>query len=192
MSDTGPAGAGRKALSWFLLVIVVLNFAGLSLMLGWAPAQRLLDDHAMRDWPAVQGRITDGHVEFRHSPRIGKRSAWDGWCAGWSYVYEWQGASHSGVLGDTTPSTLAPGCFSYREGAQQALLRRPAGSTLPVRVDPATPWHASTQPAGLKAGDIAELLLASIPLDVMLWGWVAGLRARTRARKAAGAPPATP
>ena len=193
MTGNAPAGAGRKVPSLFFALLIGLNFVGLSVMLGWRPAQRLLDDYATRDWPVVAARITDGHVEFRHSPRIGKRLPWDGWCASWSYVYEWRGARHSDSVADSTPSTLATGCFSYREGAQQALLRRPVGSTLPVRVDPAASWHSSTRPAGLQGGDIAELALASIPLDILLWGCVAALRARARARAAAaGASAARP
>ena len=160
--------------------VFVALLVGLSVMLCWTSAHNIRDEYRAQDWPVVQARIAEGRVDFRHAPAIGKHAAWSGWCASWKYAYDWHGTSQWALLGDNTPSTFAPGCFAYQAGAQQALLRHPQDTTLPVRVDPASPWHSSAQPAGVRGGDIAGLALGLVPAIVALWASIAGIRARPR------------
>ena len=162
--------------------LVVLVAGGVTVMLCWTPAHDIRDEILGQDWVVVPARIAEARVESRHTPAIGKRSAWNGWCASWKYAYEWHGANHWAVVGDDTPSTLAPGCFTYQAGAQQASARHPPGTTLPVRVDPASPWHSTTRPAGVRGGDIVALVFGLTPALIVFWGCVAGLRARPGAR----------
>ena len=182
MTDSHPVQTARATgpLAFLAMGLLVLAVAGVTTMLCWTPAHAIHDEILGQDWTVVPARITEARVEFRHTPRMGKRSAWDGWCASWKYAYEWHGANHWAIVGDSTPSTLAPGCFAFQAGAQQALARHPLDTTLQVRVDPASPWHSSTQPAGVRGGDIVALLFGLTPALIFVGGCVAGLRARGR------------
>ena len=176
-----------------LVALLVVFMAGLSAMLGWIPLRHIQETRLVARWPIVPARITEGRVDARHQPAQGKHVAWDGWCARWGYTYDWQGTRHSGIVDDDTPSVFAPGCFAYEAGARRALARRAQDSTLSVRVDPAQPWHSTTQSARVAADDVAFLLFALAPLGFAVWFVTLGLRGRRALRAAAsGGPPAAP
>ena len=184
MTDTRPALPARALgpLAFVGMGVIVLVAVGLTTMLCWRPANAIRDDLQRQAWTIVPARITEARVDFRHTPAIGKRSSWNGWCASWKYAYDWHGSSHWATVDDDTPSTLAPGCFSYQESAQHASARHPPGSTLPVRVDPAAPWHSSASPVDIRGSDIAALAFGLVPALIFVAGCVSGWRARPAAR----------
>ena len=184
MTDTRPTPPARALgpLAFLGMGVLVLVVVGLTTMLCWRPAHDIRDDLQRQAWTVVPARITEARVEYRHTPRMGRRSSWNGWCASWKYAYEWHGSSQWATVDDDTPSTLAPGCFTYQAGAQQASARHPLGTTLPVRVDPAAPWHSSASAAGIRGGDIAALVFGLIPALIFVSGCVVGWRARAAAR----------
>jgi hypothetical protein len=150
-------------------VLVVAAMVLLSMVMSWRPAERLWNTHVVESWPAVQGTITSGHVDFTHTPRIGKRSAWNAWCASWNYAYDWNGIRHEDRVSDLTPSTFAPGCFTYREGAEHAASRRAPGSTLAIHVDPQEPWRSSPYLVSVCSIDVFELILGVLPALTVLY-----------------------
>ena len=177
---------------WIVAVPGLLALAGLSVLICWIPASHLLAEWHDRDWPVVQARVVSGHVEPRHEPARGRKSAWSGWCVRWTAVYAWQGTERALSVDDPAPSTFAPGCFAFRSGAEAALARHAIASTLPLRVDPADPWETSTQPAGLHGADIALLLYGLCPIGLPLAAGLWGLHARRRARHETKAAAPTP
>ena len=176
-----------------LVALIVVVLVGISAGLCWIALQHIEENRVVAQWPVVQARITEGRVDARHQPAQGKHVSWDGWCARWNYVYEWQGAHHSGLVDDDTPSTFASGCFAYEAGARRALARRGPGSMLLVRVDPKQPWHSTTQSVGIKADDVFLLAFALAPLGIVAWFVSMMLRSgRVFRTTPSDRPPATP
>jgi hypothetical protein len=160
--EVPDASAPPVPVPWWGFGILLIPIA-MSVMFCWGPTQRLRSAYLEQAWPAADATILSGQVTFRNQPRIGKRSPWTGWCVSWTYAYPWNGGKIGGTLEDSTPSTLAPGCFSYRESAERQAARRPAGGVVRVRIDPADPWASTTDAAGIRGGDVVLLLLGLLP-----------------------------
>ena len=148
-----------------ILLVLVATSVGFC----WMPAWRVWSAHVVEGWPVVDATVVSARVARTHQPRIGKRSSWNGWCVSWDYSYDWQGGLRGGNVGDTTPSTLSAGCFTYRESAERAATRRSPGSTLPVHVDPDDRWHSIAGPVGPRTADIVALILGAIPAAMAIY-----------------------
>lgn len=186
MADQRPSAASRAAALVFVLVMVGA-MVGVSAALCAAPAQRVWHAHVVAGWPVVQGQVDAVNIAFTHTPRIGKHLAWDGWCVSWNYAYDWRGERFHGRLVDATPSMYAPGCFTYRTGAEQSAQRHPDGSALALRVDPQQPQESSPLPAESNSADIAAIVFGLLPALVGLSAMPGALRAKPRS----GAPART-
>ena len=158
----------RQPPSGPVVLAVLLAFGtvmvGLSVLVCWQPASDILELRRLARWPVVQATITAPHVEYRHFAEARHQPAMNAWCAGWDYDYAWQGRHLGGVLEDTTSGLLAQGCFVYEAGARNAASRRPPGSVVAVRVDPADPWKSTTRSTDIPSGDLLQLTAGCAPL----------------------------
>ena len=157
---TDPRGARPSAA---LLVAIALGW-GLVMPLGgmavcWRSAENLRDLVRIARWPVVSATITTPIVQMQDLPEIRHRPAMRVWCARWRYDYAWQGAHHGGELLDDLSSLSARGCYVYETTARHAAERRPAGSSLAVRVNPDDPWQSTTQPIEVPLLDIGMVLV---------------------------------
>lgn len=143
--------------------VVMALMAGVSVAICWTPAENLWRAHVIEGWPIVQGEVGAADIVQTHSPQAGKRAAWDGWCVSWHYAYDWRGERFHGRLADPTPSVYAAGCFANRAGAEQSAQRRPPGSAIALRVDPAQPQESSVLPAESQAGSVVAIVFGLLP-----------------------------
>lgn len=179
MADQRPSAASRAAAIVFVLAMVGA-MAGVSAAICAAPARRVWQAHVVAGWPVVQGEVGVADIVETHSPKAGKRAAWDGWCVRWNYAYDWRGERFHGRLVDATPSVYASGCFAYRSGAEKSAQRHPAGSALAVRVDPQQPQESSPLPAESNSADIVAIVFGLLPALVALSAVPGALRAKPR------------
>jgi len=163
-----PQVDSQRGASWtsggvIVVAAMVIMLFGVSLAQCWAAWSRISDELRVARWPIVYAHVAQGHITAVHQPPGRKHASWDGWCASWDYLFDWQGLHRSGVVQDDTPSPFAPGCFGDAGSARRALTRRRPDSTLPVHVDPTDPWTSTPYSGGVKTSDLILLALGACP-----------------------------